>query len=382
MSVTIPHTRMSQAQQDTGNCHDRRPGPTDFRTNLRDFNQEELIRHCRARGLAAYRGRQIFAWLYRPGIASFEQMTDLPRELRQRLATTSTMTIPTVVDTKISRDGTRKFAFLLDDDAVIESVLIPEEDRQTLCISSQVGCAMGCRFCMTGSLGFTRNLRPSEIVGQVLAVRDLLAGKEGPPLTNIVFMGMGEPLANFDHCITTLDILTDQRGPDFSPRRITVSTCGLAPKIIELGRSSKVNLAISLHAASNTVRDRLMPVNRTYPIEEVLAACRDFPMPRRKRIMIEYIVMAGINDSTEDARQLARILRGIPCKINLLPYNAMPGFPFRSPDMAQVQKFQDILWKNGYTVLIRTSRGSDIAAACGQLAGRIREGQQEPQSDQ
>ncbi len=340
--------------------------------NLRDMRQEEVIAFCRSLGQPDYRGRQLFAWLYRPGVTSFAQMTDLPKEFRRQLAGSAVLGLPEVLDERRSEDGTRKLALRLADGAVIESVLIPEEERQTLCVSTQAGCNMGCAFCMTGRMGFRRNLRPAEIVGQVVAARNLLGHDPALPLTNLVFMGMGEPLANLDNCLAAIDILTDQRGLDFSPRRVTVSTCGLAPRITELGRRTqgRINLALSLHAPEDAIRDRLMPVNRTYPIAALLAACRAYPLPRRKRIMIEYILIHGVNDAPEHARKLGRLLRGLRVKINLLPCNPVPGTGFRPPPPERLARFQEILWQQGYTVLLRQSRGQDIGAACGQLAGR------------
>jgi 23S rRNA (adenine2503-C2)-methyltransferase len=258
---------------------------------------------------------------------------------------------------------------------MIESVLIPEEDRNTLCVSSQAGCAMGCRFCLTGQMGFTRNLSRAEIINQVCAVRDWMLDNEariGPKkeLTNIVFMGMGEPLANLDNLLAALSILTEQRGLDFAARRITVSTCGLVPQMLELGRQTSVNLAVSLHAADNATRSSLMPVNERWPIEELLAACREYPGKKRQRIMFEYTLFAGVNDTDDDARRLAGLLRGIPCKINLLAMNKGSGVPYSSPPRDQLLRFQKILMDAHYTVFIRQSRGADISAACGQLAGR------------
>ena len=273
-----------------------------------------------------------------------------------------------------SEDGCVKFGFVLDDGNLIESVLIPEPDRNTLCISCQVGCAMNCSFCLTATMGFTRNLSPAEIVNQVCAVSDFLRNEPksqliGPDrVTNLVFMGMGEPLNNLENVIKSISILTEQRGLDLTSRRITVSTCGIAPKMHLLGEATDVNLAISLHAVDDETRSRIMPVNKRYPLAELLQACRDFPMPRRKRIMFEYILLAGINDSDEDAHKLARILRGIPCKINLLQYNESPGIPFKSPSRNRIYAFQKIVRDAGYSVFIRSSRGSDISAACGQLA--------------
>lgn len=325
-------------------------------------------------GMPKYRGTQVFAWLYRPHITLFTEMTDLPRQLQQTLDDRASFVWPELAGEEHSRDGTVKYGFKLQDSSYVEAVLIPEEERTTLCVSSQVGCAMGCEFCLTGSLGFKRNLTAGEIVGQVVRVRDLLCeGEEisGKNLNNIVFMGMGEPLANFANLVDAIDILVEQRGLDFSERRITVSTCGLVPKIQELGLRTKVNLAISLHAADDDTRARLMPINRKYPLADLLEACRNFSLPKRKRIMFEYVLIQGVNDSVTDAMQLAEKLRSIPCKINLLPYNESPGLPFRRPADNVIELFQKTLWKAGYTVLIRSSRGADISAACGQLAGRL-----------
>lgn len=338
--------------------------------DLCDLTLAQLTGFVESLGLSAFRARQIFSWLYRPGIAEFGQMTDLAKELRARLPEIATFSRLRPAAVEESRDGSRKYAFRLADGPVIESVLIPEEDRLTLCISSQAGCAMGCRFCVTGSMGFRRNLRPAEIVGQVYAVNEELHG-QGSRLTNLVFMGMGEPLANLENLLAALDILMDQRGLDFSSRRITVSTCGLVPKMRELGGRAGVNLAVSLHSVRNEVRSELMPVNRTWDVEALLAACREYPLANRRRIMFEYTLIAGLNDADADARLLARKLAGIPCKINLLPCNEAPGLPFRRPAEERVAAFQQILWQAGYTVLLRTSRGDDISAACGQLAGKL-----------
>jgi len=271
--------------------------------------------------------------------------------------------------TQISADGTVKFGFTLTDGRMIESVLIPEEDRNTICVSSQVGCAMGCKFCLTGTMGFNRNLTTAEIVNQVCAVKDYMLAADKGQLTNIVFMGMGEPLANLKNLIDSISILTEQRGLDFSSRRITVSTCGLVPQMIELGEKTSVNLAISLHAPDDATRSRIMPVNELYPIAELLDGCRHFPHKKRQRIMFEYTMLEGVNDSDAQARQLVRLLRDIPCKFNLLSMNETDG-EYRSPKRDRVLAFQKILRDNGITAFIRKSRGSDISAACGQLAGK------------
>lgn len=276
------------------------------------------------------------------------------------------MFIPSAVEK--SKDGTVKFAFRLSDGALIESVLIPEQDRNTLCVSSQVGCAMGCAFCLTGAMGFKRNLNPSEMINQVCAAIEYITGKEMGTLGNLVFMGMGEPLANLSNLLSALDILMDQRGLNFSSRRITVSTCGLIPQMEKLGLHSAVNLAISLHAVDDKTRDRLMPVNKKYPLNDLFEACQMFPLPKRRRIMIEYLLLRDVNDSPNEAALLAKRLRNIRCKINLIPFNETTSLPFHKPPQERIDTFQKILWDAGYTVIIRNSRGADISAACGQLA--------------
>jgi 23S rRNA (adenine2503-C2)-methyltransferase len=344
------------------------------KTDLTNLSLAQLTEFCLSLGLPKYRGIQVFSWLYRPHFFDFSQMTDLSKELRQTLAARTVFDWPQIAEVERSDDGTVKYGFKLEDHNYIEAVLIPEEDRNTLCVSSQVGCAMGCEFCLTGSIGYKRNLTPGEIVGQVVRVRDWLLDTNDDPaaaLSNLVFMGMGEPLANFDNLLITLDILLEQRGLDFSERRITVSTCGLVPKMIELGQKTKINLAISLHSVDDSIRSKLMPINKKYPVAELLEACKNFPMPKRKRIMFEYILLKGLNDSVTDAEMLAEKLKGIPCKINLLPYNESADLPFRRPANETIDLFQRTLRNAGYTVLVRSSRGADISAACGQLAGKM-----------
>jgi 23S rRNA (adenine2503-C2)-methyltransferase len=345
-----------------------------LKTDLRNLTQEELVHYVESLGQPAFRGRQILSWLYRPGITDFSQMTDLAKKFRAVLSENARISQFTHPLIQRSKDGCVKFAFSLEDGKVIESVLIPEPDRNTLCVSSQVGCAMNCSFCLTATMGFIRNLIPSEIVNQACAVGEFLRNEKkskliGPDrVTNLVFMGMGEPLNNLDNLLKSLSILTEQRGLDMTSRRITVSTCGIAGKMLELGEHSDVNLAISLHAVNDVIRDSLMPVNNRFPLKELLQACRDYPLAKRKRIMFEYILLKGINDSDEDALELARMLKDIPCKINLLPYNESPGLPYESPSRNRVYAFQKIIQDKGYSVFIRTSRGDDISAACGQLA--------------
>ncbi len=344
------------------------PPSSDPLPDLRNFSRQQLTDWVTSLGQPAFRAKQIFTWLYRPGIIDFSQMTNLSKDLRGKLHDLALLTDLAIETSELSQDGTKKYAFALADDAIIESVLIPDGKRRTLCISSQVGCAMGCAFCLTATMGFKRNLTPAEIVGQVRAVQSDLG--EEQRINNIVYMGMGEPLANLDNVITSLDILGDELGLAYSAKRITMSTCGLAPQINKLAGKVKVNLAVSLHAANDIIRDQLMPVNKKYPIAELLTACQEFPLDKRQKITFEYILLAGINDGVEDARALAKLLRPLSCKINLLPCNEAPEIPFRKPKEATVLAFQDILKWAGYTVLIRSSRGDDISAACGQLAAK------------
>ena len=344
------------------------------KTDLKNLDQDGLIRFVESLGQPAFRGRQLMAWVYRPGIDQFSQMTDLAKKFREILASHAVISSFSHPRTERSSDGCVKFGFRLDDGHMIEAVLIPEEDRNTLCVSSQVGCAMQCTFCLTGTMGFARNLAPAEIVNQVCSARDFLAAQSeedriGPAeVTNIVFMGMGEPLNNLENLLTSISILTEQKGLDFTGRRITVSTCGIIPKMHKLGSTAAVNLAVSLHAIDDDTRNMLMPINRRYPLDQLLKACETYPLPKRRRIMFEYALLEGINDSDAEARELARRLRDIPCKINLLPFNECEGLPFKSPSRERMVAFQDILRQHHYSVFIRTSRGADISAACGQLA--------------
>jgi 23S rRNA (adenine2503-C2)-methyltransferase len=346
----------------------------DNKTDLKNMSQDQLVRFVESLGQPAFRGRQILSWLYRPGITDFSQMTDLAKDFRLILADQAKISRFEQPVVEVSRDGSVKFGFSLCDQRVIESVLIPEEDRNTLCVSSQVGCAMGCTFCLTGKMGFARNLTSAEIVNQVCSVRDWMAENGRGKLSNLVFMGMGEPLANLDNLLPALSILTEQRGLDFSSRRITVSTCGLVPQMLVLGRETGVNLAVSLHATDDKTRSMLMPINKKYPLDSLLEACKNFNMKKRQRVMFEYTLLEGINDSDATAEKLADLLRTIPCKINLLAMNVTEENEFRSPGRNRILRFQEILRRNGYTVFIRQSRGEDISAACGQLASKLKVG--------
>lgn len=335
--------------------------------NIRDMSVEDLETFIATLGKEKYRARQIMKGLYTAGATSFCEMTTLSREFRARMEELVSIEEPQIDRIQTSADGTRKALFRLTDGLTIESVLIPGRNHWTACISTQAGCAMGCRFCLTGSQGLQRNLCPSEIVGQMTMLRRHTP--EGPNILNIVLMGMGEPLANYENTVKAIRILTSDYGLGFSNRKITVSTCGLASQIVQLGKDICVNLAISLNAPDDARRDELMPVNRKYPIKELLAACRKYPMPGRRMLTFEYILMAGVNDAPADAEKLTRLLRGLHCKLNLIAFNEFPGSPFRTPSPEAVSAFQQVLLDRNYTAILRASRGRDILAACGQLSG-------------
>ena len=314
-------------------------------------------------GASRYRGRQLATWIYRKGVVDLEAMTDLPKEFRATLAARVVSRLPDVERETPSQDGSRKVVFRLDDGARVSSVVMPDDGRVTLCLSTQVGCGYACAFCLTGTMGLTRNLSAAEMVGQVLRANAT------EHATHLVFMGMGEPLANYAEVLRTLKILTDAKlGFGYSPRRITVSTVGLVTGIEKLGRENlKVNLAISLHAASDEIRSRLMPVNRAWDLEALTGAVRRYPLAPRQRVFFEYVLLDGVNDAPEEAQRLARLLRNIRAKVNLIPFNDWPGSDFRRPPLARILAFQSILLEAGITTTVRWSRGEDIGAACGQL---------------
>jgi len=343
--------------------------PEKEKINIIEFTREQLIDWLTERDIAVYRAEQILKWIYLRQADGFDAMTDISKEIRTMLAQHFVIGRLGVEEIETSRDGSRKYLFKLSDGKRIESVLIPERDHYTLCVSSQVGCAQGCLFCLTAAGGFERNLTRAEIIGQVRDVKNELDDSE--LLRNIVFMGMGEPLANYQNLISALDTITDNdAGLRFATRRITVSTAGLVARFPALGRDTKVNLAISLNATDNNTRSRLMPINRHYPLEVLLEACRRYPLPAGKRITFEYILLKGINDSEADARRLAKLLQPIRCKINLIPFNSHDGCDFERPAETAIQAFYDILFAKNYTVIIRRSKGQDISAACGQLRAR------------
>ncbi|HKK99653.1 MAG TPA: 23S rRNA (adenine(2503)-C(2))-methyltransferase RlmN [Desulfotignum sp.] len=338
--------------------------------NILNYTREDLSLWLEKNGIRAFRSGQVFKWLYVKLATDFEQMTDLGKDLRSLLSRHFYFDCLTLADKQVSADTTTKYLFRLTDGASIESVLIPEKDHFTLCVSSQVGCAMNCRFCLTAKGGFVRNLTVGEIIAQIREVRIFLVENHLDPLklSNIVFMGMGEPLANYDALVRALEIITDTDfGMKFSARRVTVSTCGLVPGILALGKTASVNLAVSLNATDNRTRSRLMPVNNTYPLEKLVAACKDFTMKPRNKITFEYILIKGVNDTPGHARQLVRLLAPLRAKVNLITFNPHPGCDMAPPDPKTVQTFLQMLLDSHMTAILRKSKGADILAACGQL---------------
>ena len=335
-------------------------------SNLAEFDLADLEAAFTARGLERFRAKQVFAWIYRRGVTDIEAMTDLPRDLRAALLTDFTIATPHVASRERSSDGTEKFLLRLADGKHIESVFIPDTPAMTFCISTQVGCAMACAFCLTGKMGLVRNLTAGEIAGQVRVLAGALGLRD--KAFNIVLMGMGEPLHNYDAVMKAMRILCDEHGFHLPPRRVTLSTVGLLPALERLGREELMpNLAISLHAPTDAQRGELVPVNRKYGVSDIIAACKQFPVRKRSRITFEYVMLAGVNDSPDDARKLAKLLAGVKAKVNLIPLNAAAGIPFERPADDVVDRFARILAERDVTVSVRKSRGRDIRAACGQL---------------
>jgi 23S rRNA (adenine2503-C2)-methyltransferase len=338
-----------------------------MKLNIKDLSLAEFAAHLEELAQPSYRAQQIWQWLFQKGVTSFAEMTNLSASLRRQLDEGFEISRLRLVRRSEARDGTVKFLFGLGDGERIESVLIPEPKRLTLCISTQAGCGFGCAFCATARMGLKRNLRASEIIDQVLAARALGGGRR---ITHIVLMGMGEPLANYTETLNALHVMIDSSwGLGFSPRRVTLSSVGLIPQIRKLMEETRVNLAISLHAATDEVRSRLMPVNRKYSLSELIDCCRSLPLPRRKRITFEYVLLRGVNDSVEDAQNLCELLHGIRCKINVIPFNPHPGSGFERPTDAEIERFQQVLQQRGLQINVRRPRGDDIQAACGQLQG-------------
>lgn len=321
------------------------------------------------RGTAGLRAGQIYHWLYARGASAASQMTTLPKRLREAIDEHAEIGRPTIVAEQASRDGTRKWLLRFTDGQEVETVFIPEEDRAALCISTQAGCSLSCKFCHTGTMRLARNLTPGEILGQILVARDALGDwpspRDGRRLTNIVVMGMGEPLLNYANVAAAFRIVVDGDGIGISRRRITLSTSGVVPRIEPWGRELGTGLAISLHAVRDELRDELVPINRKWPIAELLAACRRYPVKRP--VTFEYVMLKGVNDSDADARELVRLLRGLPAKVNLIPFNPWPGAPYSCSEPARIRAFAAIVEAGGYPSPVRAPRGRDILAACGQL---------------
>ena len=357
--ASSPGAEVLLEESDTVSMNDRRP-------DLADMDLTALESALAARGHQRFRARQVFAWIYRHGITDARVMTDLPPALRSSLASDFRLFTPRIASRERSTDGTEKFLLQLADGRHLESVFIPDTPSMTFCVSTQVGCAMACAFCLTGTMGLVRNLSAGEIVGQVRVLAEALGLRSRP--FNIVLMGMGEPLHNYDETMTALRIMADAHGMAVPMRRVTLSTVGLLPALERLGQEPLMpNLAISLHAPTDAVRGQLVPLNQKYGVEDIISACRRFPLRRRSRITFEYVLLAGVNDTPEDARRLARLLTGVQAKVNVIPLNAAPGIPFERPADAVIDRFARTLAERGQRVSVRKSRGRDIRAACGQL---------------
>ena len=339
---------------------------TDPRPNLLNLTPAEITDLCLSLGEKSYRGRQVAAWIFRRGATSFEDMTDLGKEARARLAASARITPPAIVDVA-EDDEARKILWGLEDGRKVESVLIRERDHLTLCLSSQVGCALGCRFCRTGTMGFIRNLSSGEILGQILGARALVG--ESEKLSNLVFMGMGEPLLNRAEVMRALSVITD---PDYlavAQKHISLSTVGIVPELPLLAQGPNIGLTISLSAPDDRLRDEIMPINRKYPLAELKKALQAWPLAHGRRLTIAYVLLKGVNDHPRQATDLSRFLTGLKVKINLIPFNPWPGAPFEAPTIAAVEKFKQTLAAKHHTVIVRWSKGRKVSAACGQLAG-------------
>ncbi|HBA26862.1 MAG TPA: 23S rRNA (adenine(2503)-C(2))-methyltransferase RlmN [Nitrospinae bacterium] len=336
------------------------------RFNLKDLSLQKMEDLVSSLGEKPYRVHQIYEWVFQKDVSSIGEMTNLSKNLRNQLSELSYISRLSIADKRVSKDGTEKYLLMLEDGNSIESVLIPDEDRLTLCISTQVGCKLNCAFCLTGKGGFIRNLNHYEIIEQILSVR-----REKKDIINIVLMGMGEPLDNYENVIKSIKTMISPHGLKIPAKRITLSTSGLIPEIKKLAKENlKINLAVSLNASDNETRDKIMPLSKKYPIEELLKTLKEYPLPPNRRITFEYVMIKRLNDSIEDAKKLSNILKGIKCKINLIPFNSYEGVDYEAPDYKNVEDFRNILISQHYTTIIRKSKGADISAACGQLRGK------------
>ena len=333
----------------------------------------ELIEFVKTLGEAPFRGKQLYQSIYGRRMLDFEGMTELSKSFREKLRAAATVTETRIENVFYSSDGTRRYLLKLGDDKEVEAVFMPDERRDTICISSQVGCAVGCKFCMTAQLGIKRNMTAGEIVSQVIVVLNEVYGPaaELPHKTNLVFMGMGESFLNYQEVMNSIRLMADEKGLGISPKRMTVSTSGIVPRIYDFARESvRPRIAISLSSAIDEIRDDLMPINRKYRLDELIKACREYPLSDRERLTFEYVMLDGVNDSDQDARRLVRLLNGIKAKVNLIPHNPAPELPFRASPMERILAFQKILIDGDVPAFIRRPRGQDISAACGQLAAR------------
>lgn len=345
-------------------------------TNLLGLDRKGLEAFFATIGEKPFRGTQVMQWLHQYGVDDFAAMTNLSKALRQRLAETATIVAPKVKLDQTAADGTRKWLFELADGNAIEAVFIPEEDRGTLCVSSQAGCTLNCSFCSTGAQGFNRDLTVDEIIGQVWTAARLLGqrGQSQRVITNIVFMGMGEPLLNFENVVTAIHILLDDMAYGLSRRRVTVSTAGMVPLIDKLQEACAVSLAVSLHAPNDTLRTELVPLNKKYPIADLLDACRRYVADdRHRKVTFEYVMLAGVNDSIAHAKELVRVLSDVPAKVNLIPFNPFPHTRYQRSSKQAIDAFREVLWQAGLITITRRTRGDDIDAACGQLAGEVQD---------
>ena len=346
------------------------------KVNLLGLSRAKMEQFLVDNGEKPFRAQQILKWIHHAGVAEFEAMTNIGKPLRAKLQAIAEIRPPEIVSQQDSADGTRKWAIRVDGGNLVETVLIPDGQRGTLCVSSQVGCSLDCSFCSTGKQGFQRDLTAAEIIGQVwLAIKSYQGfGAKERVVTNVVMMGMGEPLLNFDNVVDAMGLMMDDFGYGISKRRVTLSTSGVVPALDRLGEVSDVSLAVSLHAPNDALRDELVPINRRYPIAELLAACQrylDRQTDTHRVVTIEYTLIAGVNDSVELARELAKLLQILPCKINLIPFNPFPNSDYKRPGKAAIERFWEVLTKSGYVVTVRTTRGDDIDAACGQLVGQV-----------
>ncbi len=340
--------------------------------NLFDFDRKGLETFFVDLGEKKFRATQLLKWLYHEQVYDFSEMTNFSKSMRQYLSEQCTLELPEILFEQIASDGTRKWIIEMNAGNRIESVFIPEENRGTLCVSSQIGCALACTFCSTARQGFNRNLAVSEIIGQLLVARQRLA--EDARITNVVMMGMGEPLLNFDHVVAAMNLMMDDFGFGLSKRRVTVSTSGIVPAMNRLHDVCDVSMAVSLHAANDELRNELVPINQKYPLAELMIACAEYAsLGPRKHITFEYVMLAGINDSLEDARTLVKLLRQVPSKVNLIPFNPFPNSNYRCSSKSAIQRFKDVLHQAGIVTTIRKTRGDDIDAACGQLVGKVKD---------